>query len=399
MYRKIMGFLEAWKESEHRKPLILQGARQVGKTYSILEFGRTHYENVAYFNFETNPKLNETFEENISPDYLIPILSHIAGQTIVKEKTLIVFDEVQLCERALTSLKYFCENAPDYHIIAAGSFLVLLLIAVTILLISEKQTNKELVMEFNLDKEDLENQYTDFARQYDELKLTVSNDSLSVLLEQEQLKTQRLLEELRTVKSSNATEIRRLKNELASLRKIMIGYINQIDSLNRLTAQQKEIIADVTQKYNAASRQISNLSEEKKNLTKTVTLAAQLDATNISVQPTNKRGKTAKKVKDIVKFKINFSIVKNITAETGERTLYIRITKPDNDVLTKSPSNTFPYENRELVYSIKKYIEYNGEEQTVTVYWDVEEYLYAGTYRVDIFTDGTLIGSQSFNLN
>lgn len=284
-------------------------------------------------------------------------------------------------------------------LIVAGSLLILLLIGVTILLISEKQTNKELVMEFNLDKEDLENQYTDFARQYDELKLTVSNDSLSVLLEQEQLKTQRLLEELRTVKSSNATEIRRLKKELASLRKVMIGYINQIDSLNRLTAQQKEIIADVTKKYNAASRQISNLSEEKKNLTKTVTLAAQLDATNISVQPTNKRGKTAKKVKDIVKFKINFSIVKNITAETGERTLYIRITKPDNDVLTKSSSNTFPYEKRELVYSIKKYIEYNGEEQAVTVYWDVEEYLYAGTYRVDIFADGTLIGSQSFSLN
>lgn len=123
MYRKIMKFLENWKESEHRKPLILQGARQVGKTYSILEFGRNHYDNVAYFNFETNPKLNETFDENISPDYLIPILSHIAGQTIVREKTLIVFDEVQLCERALTSLKYFCEEAPDYHIIVAGSLL------------------------------------------------------------------------------------------------------------------------------------------------------------------------------------------------------------------------------------------------------------------------------------
>ena len=123
MYRKIMRFLEAWKEDEHRKPLVLQGARQVGKTYSVLEFGRTCYENVAYFNFETNPKLNETFEEDISPDYLIPILSHIAGQTIVKEKTLIVFDEVQLCERALTSLKDFCENAPEYHIIALGSLL------------------------------------------------------------------------------------------------------------------------------------------------------------------------------------------------------------------------------------------------------------------------------------
>ena len=123
MYRKIMNYLEVWKESKHRKPLILQGARQVGKTYSVLEFGRNNYENVVYFNFETNPKLNETFEENISPDYLIPILSHIAGQTIVKEKTLIIFDEVQLCERALTSLKYFCEDAPDYHIIVAGSLL------------------------------------------------------------------------------------------------------------------------------------------------------------------------------------------------------------------------------------------------------------------------------------
>ena len=123
MYRKVIRFLEDWQNSPHRKPLILQGARQVGKTYSILEFGRTHYDNVAYFNFETNPRLKKTFDENISPDYLIPILSHIAGQTIVREKTLIVFDEVQLCERALTSLKYFCEDAPDYHIIVAGSLL------------------------------------------------------------------------------------------------------------------------------------------------------------------------------------------------------------------------------------------------------------------------------------
>lgn len=123
MYRKIMKYLEEWKKSLHRKPLILQGARQVGKTYSVLEFGRNHYENVAYFNFESNPKLADTFAESISPDYLIPILSHIAGQTIIKEKTLIIFDEVQMCERALTSLKYFCEEAPEYHIIVAGSLL------------------------------------------------------------------------------------------------------------------------------------------------------------------------------------------------------------------------------------------------------------------------------------
>ena len=115
------------------------------------------------------------------------------------------------------------------------------------------------------------------------------------------------------------------------------------------------MIADVTRKYNVASQQISSLAEEKKNLNKKVTLAAQLDATNINIFAANKRGKKAKKVKDVVKLKINFTIVKNITAETGE--------------------------------------------QNVTVYWDVEEFLYAGSYRVDIFSDGTLIGSQSFNLD
>lgn len=283
-------------------------------------------------------------------------------------------------------------------LIIAVSVLVIALVGLTFLLFTEKKANRELVQEFQLDKEELENEYTRFAQQYDELKLTVSNDSLAELLAQEQVKTQRLLEELRTVKSTNATEIRRLKKELATLRKIMIGYINQIDSLNRLTAQQKLVIAEVTQKYNDASRRISNLSEEKKNLDKKVTLAAQLDATGIWIEPRNKRGKKARKVKDVVKLAIGFTIVKNITAENGERTLYVRITKPDNDVLTKSASHTFPYENRSLAYSIKKYIDYNGEEQPVNVFWDVEEYLYAGTYRVDIFADGTLIGSQRFTL-
>jgi len=116
-------YLIAWKNDPYRKPLILQGARQVGKTYSALAFGREHYESVAYFNFETTPGLNKTFDEDISPDRLIPILSRISGKSIMKERTLMIFDEIQLCERALTSLKYFCESAPEYHIIAAGSLL------------------------------------------------------------------------------------------------------------------------------------------------------------------------------------------------------------------------------------------------------------------------------------
>ena len=284
-------------------------------------------------------------------------------------------------------------------LIAAVAVLVIAIIGITYLLFTEKKANRELVQEFQLDKEDLENEYSQFVQKYDELKFTVTNDSLALLLEQEQLKTQRLLEELRTVKSSNATEIRRLKKELATLRKILVGYVNQIDSLDRINKRQQQVIADVTQKYNTASQQISTLSKEKENLDKKVTLAAQLDVTNIRIEPRNKRGKVAKKVKDIVKLAISFTVVKNITAENGERTIYIRITKPDNDALTKSASNTFSYENRTLTYSIKKYIEYNGEEQNVNVFWDVEEFLYAGNYRLDICEGGNLIGSQKFTLD
>lgn len=123
MYRKIYNYLKKWKEGKYRKPLIIQGARQVGKTFAVLEFGKENYTNVAYFNFQTNPVLSQTFNEDISPEYLIPLLSHIGNQPILPAQTLIVFDEVQLCERALTALKYFCELAPQYHIIAAGSLL------------------------------------------------------------------------------------------------------------------------------------------------------------------------------------------------------------------------------------------------------------------------------------
>lgn len=289
-------------------------------------------------------------------------------------------------------------NKKSTILFVAIGILVVAIGVVAYLLYSEKKNNKELVQVFDLEKQELENEYTRFANHYDELQTTFDNDSLSQKLDQEKLKVQRLLEELRTVKSTNASEIRRLKNELNTLRNVLRSYVAQIDSLNRVTEHQQRVIADVTQKYNAASRQISSLSEEKEKLNKQVTLASQLDATNIRIDALNKRNKAAKKVKDVVKFNISFAITRNITTQTGERTLYVRITKPNNEVLTKNPGDTFAYENRTLNYSIKKYIEYNGEEQDITVYWHVEEFIDAGNYRVDIFEGGNLIGSQGFAL-
>ena len=277
--------------------------------------------------------------------------------------------------------------------------LIVGLAIVSFLLFRSHSANLEMQQLFEVEKEEMENEYSNFANQYDELQIKINNDSLYQKLEQEKLKTQRLLEELRQVKSSNAAEIMRLRKELKTVRAVMRTYIIQIDSLNRINQQLTSENQSVKKKYNEATQQISSLSEEKKTLNEKVTLASQLDATHITVTPTNKRGKKTDRIKRITRLDISFTVVKNITAETGQRTLYVRITKPNQKVLTKSAANTFPYENRNIAYSIKKYIEYTGEEQNVTVYWNVEEFLQAGTYRVDIFADGNLIGSQTFDLD
>ena len=123
MERKLMDRLRAWKKNPRRMPLLLDGARQVGKTYTALTFGKEHYKNTVYFNMEDSSEIQAIFERDFNIGRLIRELSVKAGATIFPGDTLIIFDEIQACERALTSLKYFCENGPEYHIIAAGSLL------------------------------------------------------------------------------------------------------------------------------------------------------------------------------------------------------------------------------------------------------------------------------------
>ncbi len=280
----------------------------------------------------------------------------------------------------------------------ASIVLVVLVFLLAGLLVKENKTKNELVAEFTLEKEDLENEYTLFAQQYDELQIQVKNDSLGQLLDKEQTKVRQLLSELQMVKSSNAREIRRLKKQLTSLRKVMRSFVAQIDSLNRVNAQQKEVIKRVTRKYQQTRKERDDLKQVKKQLDQQVALASQLDATNIHVYPKTKRKRIARRVKDVKQFQIDFTIAKNITATPGERVLYVRILKPDNSVLTRGLDHTFAYENTSLHYSIKKFIEYTGESQAVTVYWDVKEFLYAGTYQVDIFAEDNLIGSYTFTI-
>lgn len=284
-----------------------------------------------------------------------------------------------------------------------GLVIIIIVLAAAIAGISyfafmQMEKNKEMSELFAIEKQEMENEYSNFATQYDELQIQINNDSLREKLESEKLKTQRLLEELRQVKTSDAAEIMRLKKELKTVRAVLRTYVIQIDSLNRLNAALKQENEEVKSKYSEATAQITNLSQEKETLHQKVSLAAQLDATNITVQTLNKRGRKTSRVKNVKKIAISFTIVKNITAETGNKTIYVRIAKPDNSILTKNDADKFKYEDREISYSIKKYIEYTGEEQSVNVYWNVEEFLSAGTYHIYIFADGNMIGQGDFSM-
>ncbi len=262
-------------------------------------------------------------------------------------------------------------------------------------LIHQKQVNEEMQELADLDKKEMENEYEQFARQYSEMKTQINNDSIVAQLTQEQLRTQQLLEELKNVKSTNAREIARLKKELATVRAVLRSYVLEIDSLNRVNQTLADENNRMKGQYAEATRQIEGLSNEKASLSEKVAIAAQLDATNIRMTAKKKNGKAAKKIKDCKSIEVSFLIARNVTATNGMRTLYVRITTPTGAVLGNGA--TFSYENRNMEYSMKKSIEYTGEEVTVSTYWNVAEFLSAGNYTVSIFADGNMIGSQTFN--
>ena len=259
----------------------------------------------------------------------------------------------------------------------------------------QKQVNRDMQELAELDKQEMENEYERFALQYSEMKTQINNDSIVEQLTLEQLKTQQLLEELKKVKADDAREITRLKKELATVRAVLRSYIIQVDSLNRLNESLKQENSRVNAELAERNTQIAGLNNEKASLSEKVAIAAQLDATNIQMSLINKRDKATKKLKDAKKIQVSFTITKNVTASNGHRTVYVRIQNPGGNTL--GGGGTFAYENRNLECSMKKTIEYTGEEVTVPLFWNVTQMLEGGQYRVSIFADGNMIGSRTFN--
>ena len=279
-----------------------------------------------------------------------------------------------------------------------GIVIVAVLAAMAYLIYSlnkSNEENKQMLELAEMDKREMENEYESFARQYNEMKTQINNDSLMAQLEQEQQRTQELLEELRRTKSNDAAEIARLKKELATMRQVLKSFIAEIDSLNRLNTQLSNENENLRQQQVVQQQQITNLSSEKASLTDKVEIASQLDATAVHISALNKRQKAAKKIADVKTIQVSFNIARNVTAAAGARTIYVRIVKPTGDAV--NGGGTFAYENRNLEYAMRKDIEYNGEETPVTVYWNVTEMLVAGQYRVQIFADGKNIGGGSIS--
>jgi cell division protein FtsL len=280
-----------------------------------------------------------------------------------------------------------------------GIIMLLLLLAAGGYYIWYQQRQMEdMTAMFSLEKESLSDEYEELSLQYEGYKFSVGNDSLVALLTTEQAKVQRLQEELRTVKSTNARRISELKKELETLRKIMRNYVIQIDSLNAENKQLKDVNRQVTQKYQQATSMAARLTKEKEQLTERVELASRLDAVNIQASLLTSKGKVTKSIKKASQLMLTFIVTKNITAPTGEQTFYVRLMKPDDTILTKPSSGSFSFEGKQLSYSMRRTIEYDGEEQSVVMYWDIEEYLSQGTYRADIFAAGNLIGRKPFTL-
>lgn len=263
---------------------------------------------------------------------------------------------------------------------------------------AQQRANKDMLELAELDKAEMETEYQEFANQYAEMRARVKNDSLAKQLAREQEKTQSLLKQLKAINAKDYPgEIARLRKELETCRAVIRSYVYEIDSLNRVNENLRVENSQVRGQYEAAQSQVQSLNSEKASLSEKVAIAAQLDAIGINLSMLGKNNKAVGKLGKCKTLKIDFALARNVTAASGHKTIYAILKSPAGT--TMGNSGSFSYENRQLACTAKRSVEYGGEETPITMYYEVNEALEAGTYRVSIFADGRMIGSRNFTLN
>ena len=292
-------------------------------------------------------------------------------------------------------------SKPTMLIILIITLVALLGVSAFLFWTNQKQKTeiKEIVEMMEFEKEQLEAEYEDFAVQFDGYQsITIHNDSLVALLTQEKQRVQDLLEELRITKATNARRIAELKKELATVREVMVSYVHQIDSLDRANKQLVQENQEVRQQYQVVVREAKQLAKERTQLAEVVSRASMLEITDFQMIPLNKRDRKTTIYNQILKLQFDYTVGRNITNKPGMKMLYLRITRPDGEVMQKSINNVFKFENNNIAYSLAKEFEYAGEEISGSLYWHVDEILQIGFYNADFFVDGELIGSFPFEI-
>lgn len=285
-------------------------------------------------------------------------------------------------------------------LLIVGGIVLFLLIIVGIATIVKQQKQLSGVQELSkLEKEMLEDEYNELALQYEGYRFEISNDSLAQKLATEQAKVQRLMEELKTVKSTNASRIAELKRELETLRKVLKSYVAQIDSLNMANNALRAENQEVRRQISEVTTQSQQLKVEKERLEEKVTLAAKLSISGFNAKGLNSRGKKTTRIQQMKQLQFSFNIDGNVTAEPGYKDIFMRITTPDGVLLEQSGvSGVFSFEGAKVPYSISRQVEYGGEQTPMEMYWDIQEYLVEGNYQAELFAEGYLIGRYSFTL-
>lgn len=292
-------------------------------------------------------------------------------------------------------------SKPTMLIILIITLVALLGVSAFLFWTNQKQKTeiKEIVEMMEFEKEQLEAEYEDFAVQFDGYQtITIHNDSLVALLTQEKQRVQDLLEELRITKATNARRIAELKKELATVREVMVSYVHQIDSLDRANKQLVQENQEVRQQYQVVVREAKQLAKERTQLAEVVSRASMLEITDFQMIPLNKRDRKTSIYSQILKLQFDYTVGRNVTNKPGMKMLYLRITRPDGEVMQKNINDVFKFENKRIAYSLAKEFEYAGEEISGSLYWLVEEILQIGIYNADFFVDGELIGSFPFEI-
>jgi hypothetical protein len=245
----------------------------------------------------------------------------------------------------------------------------------------------------------MENEYERFTLQYSEMKTKINNDSIIAQLTEEQMKTQRLLEELKKTKAEDAREITRLKKELATVRAILRSYVLQIDSLNQLNAELMDENNRVRSELAESNQQNMQLTSNNMTLSEKVAIASQLNAASINVIMLDKKGKEQTKHPHQIDkkgtLKVRFVLSRNATAANGMRTIYIRVINPSGEVI--NGGGTCTMEGAQVAYTAKQDVEYTGQEKLMEMFVPKTS-LIEGRYTIQVIADGHEIGSRSVEM-